>query len=139
MGRDRALVHQAWNAMTFGQRFLLSLFIVLAALFGLSLCGYNYWEPEPQKAAFFNLASAESQPVELPICMDEETRERLKSVMMEALDSSLKSHIEHVFEVWLRDSRAQPDRARTGVQQGIKAYLQARRGVEHWAPPPCPG
>src|SRR5262245_40554407 len=127
--------------MSFGQRFLLSLAIVLAALFGLSLCGYNYWEPQPQKEAFFlfSLMSAESQPVELPICMDEETRERLKGVMMEALDNSLKTHIEHVFEIWLRDSRAQPERERTAVQQGVKAYLQARRGVESWAPPPCSG
>jgi|SRR5262245_1986753 len=127
--------------LTAGTRFLLTLAIVLAMLLALSLCGYQFWEPEPQKEAFipFSLASAESTPVDVPICMDDETRERLKSVMNEALDNSLKTHIEHVFEVWLRDSRAQPDRARTGVQQGIKAYLQARRGVEAWAPPPCAG
>ena len=127
--------------MTAGQRFLVSIAVVLAALLGLSLCGYNYWESKPQDARLLDymLASAESTPVELPICMDEETRERLKGVMTEALDNSLKSHIEHVFEIWLRDSRAQPERARTGVQQGIRAYLQARKGVETWAPPPCAG
>jgi len=127
--------------MTFGTRFALSILIVLAALLGLSLCGYNYWEPEPQKEAFipFSLASAESTPVELPICMDEATREQIKAVMLEALDNSLKNHIEHVFEIWLKDERGQPGRARTGVQQGIKAYLGARKGVADWAPPLCSG
>ena len=126
--------------MTFGTRFLVSLAIVLAALLGLSLCGYNYWEPQHDAMApGFSLMSAESQPVELPVCMDEATREQIKAVMLEALDNSLKNHIEHVFEIWLRDERGQPGRARTGVQQGIKAYLGARKGVADWAPPLCSG
>jgi hypothetical protein len=126
--------------VSFGQRFLLTMAIVLAALLGLSLCGYNYWDVEPQKEAFippFQLASAESQPVELGPCMDEQTREQIRNMMLDALDSSLKSHIEHVFEVWLRDERGQPDRARTGVRQGIKAYLGARKGALEWTPPLC--
>src|SRR5262245_4751889 len=130
-----------FKSLSVGNRIEVTFALVLLDLLGLSLCGYNYWEFEPQKEAFipFSLASAESTPVDLPVCMDDETRERLKLVMFEALDNSLKTHIEHVFEVWLKDSRAQPERARTGVQQGIKAYLQARRGVEVWAPPLCSG
>jgi len=127
--------------MTFGTRFLVSLMIVLAALLGLSLCGYNYWEVEPKRDALslFDLASAESTPVELAPCMDEQTREQIKAVMLEALDDALKSHIETVFLIWLKDDRGQPGRARTGVQLGIKAYLAARKGVADWAPPPCAG
>jgi len=128
--------------ISLGNRIAISFVAVLAIMGALALCGYRYWDEEPRQGDLldvFRLASAESQPVDLPVCMDEETRERLKGVMMEALDNSLKNHIEHVFEVWLRDSRAQPERARTGVQQGVKAYLQARRGVEIWAPPPCAG
>jgi hypothetical protein len=128
--------------MTAGQRFLLMISIVLAALFGLALCGYNYWDVEEQKDASvigFMLASAESQPVESPTCMDEVTREQIRTVMVEALDDALKEHIKHVFEVWLRDERGQPARARTGVAQGIKAYLGARKGAMEWAPPVCSG
>ena len=57
--------------MTAGVRFALTISIVLAALLGLSLCGYNYWEPKEQASTMdiFSLASAESTPVELPICM----------------------------------------------------------------------
>ena len=131
--------------MTTGQRFLLTITIVLAAMFGLSLCGYNYWDVEPQKdagAISFMLASAESQPAELspqPNCMEEQVREQVRAVMLEALDDALKEHIKHVFEVWLKDERGQPGRARTGVSQGIKAYLGARKGALDWAPPVCSG
>jgi uncharacterized membrane protein YgcG len=126
--------------MTFGTRFLLTIVLVLAAMLGLSLCGYNYWDAEPQKDAStlgFMLSSAESQPVELPMCMDEKTREQMRVVMIEALDEALKDHVKRVFEVWLRDDRGQPGRARTGVSQGLKAYLGARQGALDWAPPLC--
>jgi len=127
--------------MSTGQRFLAVIALVLAMLFGLSLCGYRFWEDQPQTDALslFDLASAESTPVELAPCMDEATREQMKALMLEALDEALKSHIENVFLIWLKDERGQPGRARTGVQQGLKAYLAARRGVESWAPPPCAG
>src|SRR5262252_7477884 len=123
--------------MTMGQRFLVTIFIVLAALFGLSLCGYNYWEPQPQQQTLggFMLESAMSEPVELPLCMDEATREQVKSVMLDALDHELQQHIDNVFLIWLRYDRGQPGRARTGVQQGVKAYLSARCGVADWGPP----
>jgi hypothetical protein len=128
--------------MTPGQRFLLTIAIVLAALFGLALCGYNYWDVEEQKnisAVGFMLSSAESQPAELTPCLDEATREQIRVIMVEALDDALKEHIKHVFEIWLRDERGQPGRARTGVSQGIKAYLGARKGAMDWSPPVCSG
>jgi len=127
--------------MNAGQRFLLTIAIALAAIFALALCGRDYWQVEEQSSTgdMFRIASAESQIVQLSPCMDEQTREQIRAVMLEALDNSLKSHIEHVFEVWLRDDRGQPGRARTGVQQGIAAYLLARKGTMDWAPPPCSG
>jgi hypothetical protein len=128
--------------MTFGQRFLLTMVIVMGALLGLSLCGYNYWDVDEQKdvsVVSFMLASAESQPADIGPCMDEVVREQIRTVMLEALDDALKEHIKHVFEIWLRDERGQPERARTGVRQGIRAYLGARKGALDWAPPACPG
>jgi hypothetical protein len=91
---------------------------------------------EPPVQLPFSLASAESTP---ELCMDEATREQIKTVMLEALDTALKNHIEHMFEVWLKDERGQPGRARTGVNLGIKSYLGARKGAMEWAPPPCSG
>src|SRR5262245_2874397 len=105
--------------MSFGVRFGITLLIVFAMLLGLGLCGYNYWDSEPREGNFsdmFQLASAESRP---ELCMDETTREQIRGVMFEALDESLKQHIMHTFEVWMRDDRGQPERARTGVQRGI--------------------
>src|SRR5262252_262761 len=127
--------------MRSGVRFALTLVIVLAVLLGLSLCGYNYWEPRQQaeNPLGFILESASSQPVELPMCMDEQTRERVRGVILDALDHALQSHIENVFLVWLRDDRGQPGRARNGVEQGLRAYLSARKGAIDWTPPPCAG
>ena len=127
--------------MTTGQRFLVTIFIVLAIMFALSLCGYRYWEPKEQASTFdiFKLASAESTPVELPPCMDSATREKIRNIMYEAIDEALKEHIMKMYDVWMKDDRGQPGRAATGVRQGIKAYLGARMGVDKWDPPPCGG
>jgi len=127
--------------MTAAARFVLTLFIVMAAILGLSLCGYNYWEPQPQKDSLgtFILESASSQPVELPLCVDEQTRERVRGVILDALDHALATHVENVFLVWLRDDRGQPGRAKTGIENGLRAYLAARKGAIEWTPPPCAG
>jgi len=125
--------------MPTGARFALTILIVLAALLGLSLCGYNYWDSEPREGNLFDafrLASAETRP---ELCMDEATRERIRGVMFDALDESLRQHIVHMFEVWMKDDRGQPERARTGVQNGMRAYLNARKGAAEWMPPPCAG
>jgi len=122
--------------MTAGQRFLLTLFIVLAMLFALSLCGYNYWEPREQAQMPFMLESASAQTVQ---CTDQATREKIKGIMLDALDEALKKHIITMFEVWMKDDRGQPERARNGTIAGINAYVKAGQGVANWAPPDCPG
>lgn len=126
--------------MSTGQRFMLTIVIVLAMLLGLAMCGYKYWEVEEQRdvgALRFMLASAASQPIELSACTDEQMRERIKTMMLESLDDALKAHFQRMFEVWQRDDRGQPTRARSGVQQGIAAYLNARKLATEWAPPVC--
>jgi len=122
--------------MTAGQRFLLTMFIIIAAIFGLSLCGYNYWEPQEQTKMPFVLESASAQTIQ---CTDAATREKIKTIMMDALDEALKNHIIHMFEVWMKDDRGQPERARNGTIAGINAYVKAGHGVANWAPPDCPG
>jgi len=122
--------------MTAGVRFALTLTIVLAALLGLSLCGYNYWEPREQAQMPFMLESASAQPV---ICTDAATKEKIKELMLEALDQALKNHIVHMFEVWMKDDRGQPERAKNGTINGINAYVKAGQGVAAWTPPECSG
>ena len=125
-------------------RWIIAAIVIIAGLLALALLGYltgNWDEDESARPGYptFALMSAEGQIVELPMCMDEQTREQIRNVMIEALDDALKDHIKHVFEIWLRDERGQPGRARTGVSQGIKAYMGARKGALDWAPPLCAG
>jgi hypothetical protein len=84
----------------------------------------------------FEVASAQSTII---FCTDEVTREKIRTIMIEALDEALKQHIIRTFDVWMRDERGQPERARTGVSHGINAYNQATKSVMTWAPPDCPG
>ena len=84
----------------------------------------------------FEMAAAESTPV---ICAEPAIRESVRTIMSDALDTALKNHIVHMFEIWMKDDRGQPDRARTGVTNGVAAYLKANKAVSSWHPPDCPG
>lgn len=92
--------------------------------------------PREPEAGGYEMASAESQPV---ICADAEMTEKVRAILFKALDQSLESHIAHTFEVWMKDSRDQPMRARTGVTNGIVAYLSATKSAAAWSPMVCPG
>jgi len=117
-------------------RFLLFMSVVLNVILALALIGHDYWEIVPQEGTFpsFRLASAENKP---ELCMDEQTREQVRSVMLDALDAALKEHITHLYEVWLKDDSGQPLRAKTGTERGVRAYLSARKGALDWSPPAC--
>jgi len=84
----------------------------------------------------FEMASAESTPV---MCADPTMRETVRTIMSDALDVALRQHIVHMFEVWMRDDRGQPERARVGVTNGVAAYMRASKSVAAWSPPDCPG
>jgi hypothetical protein len=124
--------------MTVGQRFLLTLAIVLAMLFALALFGYftGNWEEDESLRPGYGLASAETRP---ELCMDSDTRERVRKLMIEALDNSLREKIESLFAVWLRDSTDQPRRAQTGMNSALRAYVGARAAAMKFDPPECPG
>jgi len=121
-----------------GLRFALVMSVVLNVLLALALIGYPYWQIVPQEDSFigYRLASADTKP---ELCMDAEQRERIRTVLFDALDIGLKEQIQHVYEIWLRDETGQPARAKTGVENAIRAYLSARKGAENWSPPPCAG
>jgi hypothetical protein len=127
--------------MSLGQRISLTVILVLVIIFLLAAIGYftgNWEEDESAKPGYpmFALASADTQP---ELCMDADTRERVRKLMIEALDESLKSKIEDLFAVWLRDATDQPRRAQTGMNSALRAYVGARAAAMRFNPPECSG
>ncbi len=116
--------------MTFAQRFLLTLIIVLILLFALAAVGYfsGRWGGDEADAA--------PQPEK---CMDEATREKVRAIMLDGIDAALKDRVMHLFEVWMRDAadRTQPQRAVTGAKQAVAAYVGSRKSALEWSPPAC--
>ena len=121
-----------------GLPYLISMALVLAVLAGAAWYGYQRWQPVPQDATF-EVASAESHLVKLPPCTDTDTRERIRALAFEGLDNAFRDRVEALYAVWMRDETSQPDRARVGVQQSIRAYLEARKLVDNWSPTLCAG
>lgn len=71
-------------------------------------------------------------------CVDARDREHLKTLALKALDDAFELQLAHLYEVWLRDLRGQPQRAQNGVTRAIKAWQEARRNVERYRPLECP-
>src|SRR5262245_48762343 len=103
---------------------VLAVILLLIASFSIALAASRY-----------RLAAETSTTF---ICGDEKTEEHLRQLMLGALDSALHDHIAHVFDVWMKDEREQPARAKRGVQQGTSAYLRSRDGVMKWKLARCP-
>lgn len=119
-------------------KFLLVLIAVLAVLLGLALYGYltGRWEDDDNNAHLWGLASAETRS---ELCMDDESRERVRRLMYEALDEALKEKIKDLFDVWLRDATGQPARASKGMDNALRAYVAARASAAKFNPPECSG
>lgn len=66
-----------------------------------------------------------------------EDRERLRTLMLEAVDAAFKEQIMHLFEVWMKDDKDQPNRATTGARNATRAYFNARYSALKWNPPIC--
>lgn len=122
--------------MSFRDKFLITLLAVLAVLLAIAAYGYftGAWESDDNNAHIFGLASAETKP---ELCMDDESRERVRKLMLEALDESLKQKIQDLFAVWLRDATGQPARASKGLDSALRAYMHAFNSAEAFNPPVC--
>lgn len=119
---------RAWREMTWHYAYLILPVIVTFTLLTCSV--------DPRQ---YILQSETSRAVELPMCMDEQARERIRALFFEALDDALKDHVRLLMENWMKDNRSQPDRARVGTQNGIRAHQQARVLIQEWMPPLCSG
>ena len=60
--------------------------------------------------------------------VDPETRDKVRAIVLTALDEALKEHVTRMYYVWMRDeaSSAGRLRARQGTRIGIQAYARAR-------------
>lgn len=124
--------------MSFGARFLLTLFIVIVFLLVIAAFGYfsGGWEDDRDPLLVrFGIASAQSRP---ELCMDDESRERVREIMFNALDESLHDKIKDLMSVWLRDDTGQPARATKGMENALRAYTHARAQAIKFNPPECP-
>jgi hypothetical protein len=77
-----------------------------------------------------------SEPVTQP-CMSAEDREYTRALLLKAIDQALVQHTAHMYEVWMKDNRDQPQRASVGVNAGVAAYVKAKGGANSWRPPEC--
>jgi hypothetical protein len=82
-------------------------------------------------------ADGATSTVKTELCMDDEQREQVRDLMIQGFNEAMKDHTKHLFDVWVRDVTDQPDRAITGMNNGVSAYLRARASALKWSPPNC--
>lgn len=69
--------------------------------------------------------------------MDADMKDKVRVLILQAIDEAFKTHVEHTYEVWMRDDQGQPGRAATGVRNGLIAYLRAYKAGKEWNPRMC--
>jgi hypothetical protein len=67
-------------------------------------------------------------------CMSSEATDRVRVLMLEAVEQAFKDHIMHLFGIWLKDRAAEPVRAREGIRLGVSAYARSRESALRWQP-----
>ena len=78
---------------------------------------------------------AQPQPIS---CIDPAMKDKVRAVLLDGLDDALKSRMEHLFEIWMREpDNQQPSRAAVGIRQAIRAYVNSRTFMLQWNPPAC--
>ena len=127
--------------MRWPNRIMLSIAIAVTVLMLLAFVGYlsGRWNDEEKTGLIeYFLAGASSQPIPEELCVaDEESKERIRGMVLESLDDALKEQFKHLFEVWMRDERGQPGRAKVGVIGAIRAHQSARKNTIEWDPKFC--
>jgi hypothetical protein len=70
-------------------------------------------------------------------CVDERTRSLVRDMAMDSFDTAFRKHVEHLFDIWVKDPAEQPKRASRGMQLAISAYVRARSDALKWDPQIC--
>jgi hypothetical protein len=77
------------------------------------------------------------QATEECVNMDSDLKEKIRNLMLVAIDEAFRNHVEHSYEIWMKDDTGQPGRAATGVRNGLIAYLRAYKAAKEWNPRMC--
>jgi hypothetical protein len=77
------------------------------------------------------------QATEECINMDPDLKEKIRNLMLAAIDDAFRNHVEHTYEIWMKDDTGQPNRAATGVRNGLIAYVRAYKAAKGWNPRMC--
>jgi hypothetical protein len=70
-------------------------------------------------------------------CVSSDDRLRIRTLALEGIDKAFREHVEHLFDVWTKDTSEQPRRATSGMAVGISAYRRARANALAWEPQIC--
>jgi hypothetical protein len=63
--------------------------------------------------------------------------DHIRSLSLQAIDTSFREHIQKLFDYWLADPQKQPERAAAGFKKAVHAYRRARGNAISWNPPIC--
>jgi hypothetical protein len=82
--------------------------------------------------------SAQASAAQECLQMELETRDKVRAILLDAIDEALKDHIKHLFLVWRSGNGSLGHgRASQGTRDGVRAYVRARESIlkMQWA---CP-
>ncbi|UGY13726.1 hypothetical protein HAP48_0034915 [Bradyrhizobium septentrionale] len=74
-----------------------------------------------------------------PACIDSETREIVRGLLLDGINSALKDHTKRLFDVWMKEPHEAPTRQIAGMQNAINAFARSRAAMLTWNPPTCKG
>jgi len=78
------------------------------------------------------------QPSKLRLtCIDPEMREEIRYLVIAGIDEAFKAHTKQLFDVWMKDSDHQPERAMAGLHKSMEAYAEAKAAALAWSLPSC--
>lgn len=71
------------------------------------------------------------------VCMDSETRDKLRALMFEGINTAIAHHTEKMFDNLLKDRGHDPARMTRGMHDSLALYARSRENLLKWSPPPC--
>lgn len=106
------------------RRLTFACILSIAVLLALALGGPLAWQ-------LTDKLTAESSQA----CINIETRDHIRELMIEGLDQAFRAHVGSLFDVWMRDGGPEPVRAQRGLKNGVSAYTRSRASAIRWQPP----
>jgi hypothetical protein len=68
---------------------------------------------------------------------DQQQEDHIRAMMADSLDVAFRDHVAHLFDIWVKSQAEMPERAVTGANIGVNAYVRAQRALSNWKPQRC--